>query len=87
MRGPGGAWSIDINGIGGEKMRRRFDVLAASHGAAGVGLITLFGCAGVLTLLGLESRRAIGISLILVATAYAVAMLFFGFFTRTGDSS
>ncbi len=66
-------------------MRRRFDILAASHGAAGIGLITLFGSAGVVVMFELESRRSIGICLALVAIAYALAMLFFGFFTRASD--
>ena len=66
-------------------MQRRFDVLAASHGAAGIGLIAIFSCAGVVTLFELESRTAIGMCLAFVAIAYAAAMLFFGFFTRSSD--
>jgi len=66
-------------------MKRRFDVLAASHGAAGIGLIALFSCAGVVTLFRLESRTAIGMCLTFIAIAYAAAMMFFGFFTRTSD--
>jgi hypothetical protein len=66
-------------------MQRRFDVLAASHGAAGIGLIALFSCAGVVTLFELESRTVIGMYFALIAMAYAAAMVFFGFFTRSSD--
>ena len=66
-------------------MRRRFDILAASHGAAGIGLITAFGGAAVIVLFELESRWAIGIYLALVALAIAVGMLLFGFYVRTSD--
>ena len=66
-------------------MQRRFDVLAASHGAAGIGLIALFSCAGVVTLFELESRTAIGMCFAIIAMAYAAAMLFVGFLTRSSD--
>jgi hypothetical protein len=66
-------------------MQRCFEVLAASHGAAGIGLIALFSCAGVVTLFELESRTAIGMCLTFIAIAYAAARVFFGFFTRTSD--
>jgi hypothetical protein len=66
-------------------MARRFDVRAASHGAAGIGLIVLFGSAGVILLFELNMRKAIPIAFLLVSFSYACAMLFFGFYCSSDD--
>jgi hypothetical protein len=72
----------------GKKRRRvtakRFDVRAASHGAAGVGLIVIFGEAGIVILFGLDGV-GIAICLLILSFSYAIAMLFFGFMTRVDD--
>jgi hypothetical protein len=67
-------------------MRRRFDVRAASHGAAGIGLIVIFAEAGLVVLFQPDdSTSTIGICLLVVSISYAVAMLFFGFMTSVDD--
>ena len=65
-------------------MRRRFDVLAASHGAASLGLVALFAIAGSLVLTEpTELPLAIGSGLLIVAAIYFVAMTTIG---RTAPS-
>ncbi|MFO7905811.1 MAG: hypothetical protein ACQESR_14630 [Planctomycetota bacterium] len=60
-------------------MQQRFDVLAASHGAASVGLIALFAVFGSLVLAEpTELKDAIGYGLLVVAVIYLVAMMIIG---------
>ena len=60
-------------------MQQRFDVLAASHGAASIGLISLFAISGSLVLTEpAELRDAIGYGLLVVAVIYLVAMMIIG---------
>jgi hypothetical protein len=66
-------------------VRDRFDALAASHGAASVGLIALFTISGAVVLVEPdESGILIGCALLFVAVLYLVAMTVIGRLARSG---
>ena len=66
-------------------MRERFDALAASHGAASLGLVALFAIAGSLVLAEpTEPTIAVGWALLVIAAIYLVAMTAIGKLARTG---
>ncbi|MBM4088829.1 MAG: hypothetical protein FJ276_05270 [Planctomycetes bacterium] len=66
-------------------MRRHFDMLAASRGAASLGLVALFAIAGVLVLTDPDdSQLAIGSALLILAAVYFFAMTAIGWACRPG---
>ena len=66
-------------------MRRRFNALAASHGAASVGSTASFAIAGTTVLAEpTDPSIAIGSALLVIATIYFVAMMAIGKLAETG---